>query len=111
MKNKKYLYFKILGFIFIILSLILSFGVLRHSKGRPLPKPRQMNIQGQLEPWMTIRYIGRSYGINSMDITSKLNLKIKSDKESIEEIAKDNKLSSDQVINLIQNIITLQKNR
>lgn len=111
MKNKKYLYFKILGFVFILLALILSVGVFKHLKRGPLPRPREITKLNQIEPWMTIQYVARSSGIPPFQIKNNLNLKINNYNESIEKIAKVNNIPVGQVVDLIMNIISSQKNR
>lgn len=96
---------KIVGIVFILISIFIGFRIYKNINRRPFPTPRETNIN-LIESWMTLDYISKTYGIPMPEIKQNLEYKFDNSKVSIEKVSKDNKVETENVINKLQNIIT-----
>lgn len=102
-KNTNYM--KMIGIVFILISIFIGFKIYKNINRRPFPTPRETNIN-LIQSWMTLDYISKTYGVPMPEIKQNLDYKFENGKVSIEKVSKDNKVETQKVINKLQNIIT-----
>lgn len=108
MKDKRYIFLLALGILSILTAGILAFKVYKMNQGKPIPPPRQRNIN-LIQSWMTINYVAKEYKVSPDILISIKGLTIKSGKESIDQIAKNNNKKPQEVIQKIQETIIESK--
>lgn len=96
---------KIIGIIFVLLSLFFGFRIYKNINRRPFPNPRETNVS-LIQSWMTIDYVSKTYGIPMPEIKKNLNYSFNSSNMSIDKISKDNNISDQKVIDELKKIIT-----
>lgn len=101
---------KLVGIVFILISIFIGFRIYRNINKRPFPTPRETNIN-LIQSWMTLDYISKTYDVPMPEIKQNLEYKFDNSKVSIEKVSKDNKVETQKVINKLQNIITNFQNR
>jgi hypothetical protein len=95
-----------ISIVFILSALILGFRLLTRVDRFGPPRPRETNIS-LIQPWMTVPYISRTYGVPSEILYKKLGLNpLASKRLSLDRIAKQQKKLSSAVIKDVQDIIT-----
>ena len=95
---------KIVGIVFILISIFIGFRIYRNLSKRPFPKPRETNIN-LIESWMTLDYVSKTYGVPMPEIKQNLEYKFDNGKISIEKVGKNNNVDSKTIINKLQKII------
>lgn len=103
-QNKSSNSMKLIGILFILVSIFIGFRIYKNINRRPFPVPRETNIN-LIESWMTLDYISKTYGVPMPEIKQNLEYKFDNGKTSIEKIAKNNSIDSKNVINKLQKII------
>lgn len=94
------------GIVCLIIAGMLSIKLAHQMKQEPFPIPREVNIN-QIESWMTIHYIARTYHVPEQLFLQKLSITpTESRTISIEILARRRNIAADTLIKTIKQIIT-----
>lgn len=110
-KKETIQYLIIIGLICILIALIYGYKTIRDIRHRPFPIPREVTVNN-LQGWMTIPYIARTYHIPEQELLKALNVSTNNARNlTLTKVAKLRGKTTQQVIEEVKIIIQdLQKN-
>lgn len=94
-----------LGILCFLLAAVLSYQFASRIRSMQFPIPREASVN-QIESWMTIRYISRTYHVPERILSEKLSLTPAQTRNmSLEKIAKQKGIDIDTFITQVKHIL------
>ena len=103
--QKLAVYLLVIGVICVLVAGIFGFRIFRRIEHRSFPIPRQTEVN--LQDWMTVPYISRTYGVPGPVMFEKLNLDPqKYNRSNLTQIAEDTEIELPKLLVSIKAIIS-----